>query len=213
MNRKEQTYQQIVRNRIIAVIREKNPEYVEPLIDVLSQSGITTIEITLTTPDALALISLYANRSDMLIGAGSVLKQSQASQVFSAGARFFASPCTDTHIIQTAHEAECVAIPGGLTPNELYAAHQAGADLVKIFPLPPNGTAYLRSILGPMPELRLAPSGGITDNNGRELLDVGAVVLNVGSWLTPKREDFQERIEETERRAKKLLEVVDSRSR
>jgi len=209
MNRKEQTYKRIVRNRIIAVVREKRPEYVEPLIDVLSRSGITTIEITLTTPDALELISLHAKRPDLLIGAASVLGRNQADRVFSAGAHFFASPCTNSTIIEAAHEAECVAISRGLTPQELYTAYQAGADLVKIFPLPPNGSAYLRSILGPMPEIRLAPSGGITDSNGKELLDSGAVALNVGSWLTPKHESLQTRIEETERRAGLLLKAID----
>ncbi|MGE3799484.1 MAG: bifunctional 4-hydroxy-2-oxoglutarate aldolase/2-dehydro-3-deoxy-phosphogluconate aldolase [Candidatus Kapaibacterium sp.] len=208
MSQKEQIRQAIVESRIIAVIREQNPDDVPPLIEGLLHSGITSIEITLTTPTALELISHYAKQENLLVGAGSLFHPNDAEQAFEAGAQFYASPCFDPSLIGIAHDAGCIAIPGGLTPNELYTAWKGGADLVKVFPMPENGEAYLRSLLGPMPNLPLAPSGGITDRTGVKLLQAGAMVLNVGSWLTPMCQTVQERVEETRRRGKLLVESV-----
>ncbi|MCB0712076.1 MAG: bifunctional 4-hydroxy-2-oxoglutarate aldolase/2-dehydro-3-deoxy-phosphogluconate aldolase [Ignavibacteriae bacterium] len=208
MSQKERIHKRIVESRIIAVIREKNPDNVPQLIEGLRDAGITSIEITLTTPDAVELIGYYAKQEDLLVGVGSLFHLDDAQQAFAAGAQFYASPCLDPLLIATAHEADCVAIPGGLTPNELYTAWKLGADLVKVFPMPENGEAYLRSLLGPMPNLPLAPSGGITDRTGGKLLQAGATVLNVGSWLTPMRETVEHRVEETRRRGKLLVENV-----
>lgn len=208
MNCREKAFRHILEHRIIAVIREKNPAHVVPLIDGLYKAGITTIEITLTTPGATEFIQEYAHREDLLMGVGSLLHVQEAEQVFAAGAEFYASPCTDPEIIGIAHDADALAMPGGMTPNELWHAHKAGADLIKVFPMPPHGPAYLRSLTGPMPELRFAPSGGITNENANELLQAGAAALNVGSWLTPSGQDIEERVEQLSRRALLLLEEI-----
>lgn len=208
MSEKNRILETIVAGGAVAIIREENPDHVMPLVDALSRAGITTVEITLTTPNALQLIAGYADRTDLLIGAGSVLNARQAAEAFSAGARFYASPCCDPASIGAADRAGCVAIPGGLTPNEILMAWQNGADIVKVFPLPENGLPYLRAIRAPMPHIPLAPSGGITADNAAEFLRAGAVALNVGSWLTPGGKNLQDRVEEAERRGQLLRSAI-----
>lgn len=208
MSQREQALQMMLNDRIVAVVREKNPDDVPPIVEVLRACGITGIEITLTTPGALELIEHLAAEEGLLIGAGSLMDAGQGEEVFAAGARFYASPCLDPMLIAAAHEADCVAMPGGLTPNELYTAWTTGADLLKIFPMPENGQAYIRSLLGPLPHLLLAPSGGITDVTGPKLLEAGASILNVGSWLTPDVGSLPERLEEIGRRGTRLRESL-----
>lgn len=210
MSEKDRTLETIVAQGAIAVIREEEPNHVAPLIDALARAGITTIEITLTTPNALALIADHAGREDLLIGAGSVLDVRGAEAAFSAGARFFASPCCDPESIAAAIRADCVAVPGALTPNEILRAWQDGADIVKIFPMPTDGPHYLRSVRAPMPHIPLAPSGGITADNAADFLRAGARILNVGSWLTPGGKFLQDRVEETERRGGLLYAAIQS---
>lgn len=210
MNEKDRILETIVAQGAIAVIREDNPDNVLPLVDALSRAGITTIEITLTTPNALQLIAECANNPHLLIGAGSVLDVRHAEEAFNAGARFYASPCYDPHTVAAAKRAGCVAVPGGLTPNEIVAAWQNGADIVKVFPLPENGLSYLRALRAPMPHIPLAPSGGVTADNAADFLRAGAVALNVGSWLTPNGKNLQDRVEEAERRGRLLRTAIQA---
>ena len=208
MSQKERTLRTILEDGIIAVIREENPDDVPPLIESFKESGITTIEITLTTPEALNLIARYSDDPEILVGVGSLVRHEDAESLFAAGAQFYASPCTDRTLIAAAHEADVVAIPGGLTPNEIYNAYREGADLIKVFPMPENGISYLRSLLAPLPGLSLAPSGGITDRTAGPLRKAGAAALNVGSWLTPMCDTLEKRVEETRRRGRRLRESL-----
>ena len=209
MSQRERIRETILAQRVIAVIREDDPEHVPPLIDALVRTGITTVEITLTTPDALRLIAGYSGRSGVLAGAGSVLDPKRAQQAFDAGAQFYASPCFDPLIVDIAHRAERAALPGALTPNEILAAWRGGADIVKVFPMPADAPPYLRALLAPMPDILLAPSGGITADNAAQCLHAGAAALNVGSWLTPQGKTIEERVGKTERRGRLLLDAIE----
>lgn len=208
MTRRDRTLESILARGVIAVIREERPDHVPPLVDALCRAGITTIEITLTTPGAIELIASLSGRRDIIVGAGSVLTVEQAEAAFGTGARFYASPCFDAGIVAAAHRADVVALPGGLTPNEIFNAWQNGADAVKVFPMPAEGPAYIRALLGPMPRIRLAPSGGINSGNAAAFVHAGAAVLNAGSWLTPDRSNLRERADETERRGRLLLQAI-----
>lgn len=208
MTRKDTALRQLLENKLIAVIREKTPNHVELLADALSQIGITAIEITLTTPGALALIAKLSGQKGLLVGAGSVLTTDQAKEAFSAGAQFYASPCFNPDVLSIAQQEEVISMPGGFTPTELFAAWNAGADIVKLFPVPSNGVAWIRSILAPMPEIRLAPSGGITADNAHNYIQAGATVLNVGSWLTPNHETIETRLKEVQKRGEYLLKCL-----
>lgn len=208
MTRKDTVLQQLLETRIIAVIREKSADEAAAITDTLSEAGVTTIEITLTTPGAIRTIRELSGRADILVGAGSVLTAEQAREAIQAGAQFYASPCFDRDVLDTALNADIVAIPGAFTPTEIHGAWRAGADIVKVFPVPTDGTTYIRSILGPMPELRLAPSGGINAENCTAYLRAGAQALNVGSWLTPAGEDKDKRLNEVRKRAGELRDAL-----
>lgn len=208
MNRTDDLLRKLTDSRIIAVIRETDPEMAAALIDALCTAGITTIEVTLTTPGALELIRQYSGDKRLLIGAGSVLTLQDANQILAAGADFYASPCFDAEVVSQVREAECVAMPGALTPNEILTAWSAGAHIVKVFPVPPDGPSYIRSVLAPLPHLRLAPSGGIHAGNAADFLRAGSAVLNVGSWLTPRHNDPGTRLVTVAERARALRESV-----
>lgn len=211
----EATLQQIGEEKIIAVIRERDPDSVLPVVRALLAGGIRVIEITLTTPGAhehlreLLSSTMYAtsDRKRAIVGVGSLRTVRELEELAGLGPAFAASPICDRSIIERCRAGDVVMMPGALTPNEIVAARDAGAPVVKLFPMPTDGAAYLRSILAPLPDLRIAPSGGITADNAAALLRAGAWGLNVGSWLTPAGDDLDERCAEITRRARELREV------
>ena len=212
MNR-EESLLRIGEARIIAVVREENPEDVPPLVRTLVESGIGAVEITLTTPDGMELIedairSFSGGDEPPLIGAGSLRTVEELERVIEIGGAFIASPVIDRRVVERAAEKNVLMMPGALTPNEVVRATEFGALLVKLFPMPPNGVSYLRGVLAPLPDILLAPSGGISAANGASLLNAGAYTLNVGSWLTPPAESVEERCRLVEERAGELLEAI-----
>jgi 2-dehydro-3-deoxyphosphogluconate aldolase/(4S)-4-hydroxy-2-oxoglutarate aldolase len=188
MQRRQETLENMVKRRLIGVLRLDAPERAIEIAEAMADGGITTIEVTLTTPGAIGVIAELGRRRDLIVGAGSVLTEAQAREAFSAGARFYASPIFDPRIVALARAADAVAMPGALTPTEIVNAWSGGADLVKIFPMPAEGASYIRSIRGPLPEVRLAPSGGVSPATIFSLLRAGASALNVGTWLTHEPE-------------------------
>jgi 2-dehydro-3-deoxyphosphogluconate aldolase/(4S)-4-hydroxy-2-oxoglutarate aldolase len=207
---RSETLSVLLDRRIIAVIRERNSGNVASVCDALVEGGIAVLELTLTTPDALGYVAQYAQNRDLCVGIGSALSKKDVDAAISAGARFVASPVLDPDLVKYATDKEVLMIPGAFTPTEVWTAWRSGADLVKLFPLPPNGSAYIRSILGPIPDVRLAPSGGVGDHNAAELLEAGAAVLNVGSWLMPDMQDLEERVNEIGKRAASLRSAIGS---
>jgi 2-dehydro-3-deoxyphosphogluconate aldolase/(4S)-4-hydroxy-2-oxoglutarate aldolase len=208
MEGRSQILDAILRNRLIAVVRLDDAARAIEVVEAIAAGGITTIEITLTTPGAIELVEELAPREDLLVGAGTVLSPRDAVRAFAAGALFYASPVTDPGLISAAHAAGRLAMPGALTPNEIVAADRAGADLIKIFPMPADAAPYLRSIGGPLRELRLAPSGGVTPDTAASLLEAGAAALNVGTWLTSERSGRLLSLEEITSRAARLVECA-----
>jgi 2-dehydro-3-deoxyphosphogluconate aldolase/(4S)-4-hydroxy-2-oxoglutarate aldolase len=184
MQGRRETLEKIVERRLIGVLRLDSPERAIEMAGAMADGGITTIEVTLTTPGAIGVIAELGRRRDLIVGAGSVLTEAQAREAFSAGARFYASPIFDPLIMAIARAADAMTMPGALTPTEIVNAWSGGADLVKIFPMPADGASYIKSIRGPLPEIRLAPSGGVSPATIPSLLGAGASALNVGTWLT-----------------------------
>lgn len=180
--------EEFLERKIVAVIRTGNLEEVPSMVEAIVDGGIILIEITLTTPGGLDLIARFANDSRLIIGAGSVLDAASARRAIAAGARFLASPIFDTSVIEAARSfvdrAPPLLMPGAFTPTEIHSAWSYGADVVKLFPMPPNSVDYIRSLRGPLPNIRLAPSGGVDISTAPKFLQAGAVLLNVGGWLT-----------------------------
>ena len=145
------------------------------------------VEFTLTTPGAFELISEFSELADLLVGAGTVMTPEQAREAVDAGARFLVSPICDSEVIGEAKRLDVVSIPGTYTPTEMATAHRHGADLVKLFPVLDNVAEYVRSILGPLPFLKIFPTSGITLDNFGGILDAGAFGVGfVRSLFTPE---------------------------
>jgi len=137
--------------------------------------GFRIVEFTLTTPGAMALIARFAQNPDLLVGAGTVLPVAQARAAVDAGARFLVSPVCDPEVIGEAARLGVVSILGAWAPTEMQAAHLAGADFVNLFPAQADVIDFVRSVLGPLPHLRIFPTAGVSIENFMDVIRAGAV--------------------------------------
>lgn len=202
------TLARIARERCSAILRTDLSDAVAPAMQAAVDGGFRVVEITLTTPDALEHVAALAGDDRLLVGAGTVLDVEQADAARRAGARFLVSPVCDPEVIRWAGEHEMVVIPGCFTPTEMLTAHRAGAPMVKLFPGPGDGPAYLRACLGPLPFLRIFPTGGVTLTNAAAHLDAGAFGVGfVGSLFDPADVAAQ-RFERIRERAQAMVTAV-----
>ena len=174
---------------VIAVVRAKSSAQLIDVAKALLAGGVDCIEITMTTPEALRVISQCRQviGGEALIGVGSVPSAAVARQAIAAGAQYVISPIFKPEIIAAAHEADLPAIPGALSPTEIFSATEAGADIVKVFPGEQVGPAYIKALLAPMPQLKLSPTGGVNLETAGEWIAAGAVTLGIGSALVTKQ--------------------------
>lgn len=182
------TLGQLIDTGVIAVIRADSGGQLVNVCRALSTGGVQACEITMTTPGALDAIAQASRElgKSALIGAGSVLDAETARAAILAGARFIFSPVLNLDVIQMAHRYDCVAVPGAMTPTEIFTAWSAGADVVKVFPANHFGLQYLRDIHGPLPQVKLTPTGGVDLNTAADWIKAGAVAIGVGSSLVKK---------------------------
>jgi 2-dehydro-3-deoxyphosphogluconate aldolase / (4S)-4-hydroxy-2-oxoglutarate aldolase len=172
---------------LIPVIRADSSEHIMAVCEALVAGGITALEITLTTPNALACIREAARRfaPRAITGAGSVTTPEMCRAVIEAGARFVVTPIMRPEIVPVAQAAGCPVVLGAFTPTEAQLAYEAGADFVKIFPC--DNPGFIKAILAPLPHLKIIPTSGVSLHTAQEFLAVGCVALGVGSNLvSPK---------------------------
>ena len=182
---RDQVIQRLCRNGVVAVVRAKGSEQLIDVAKALADGGVDCIEITMTTPNALAVIEAVRRQlgQAVLTGVGSVLDAETARAAILAGAEFVVSPVLNVGIIEMAHRYGLPCVPGAFTPTEILAATTAGADLVKVFPAGQLGPGFFKDILGPMPHLKLTPTGGVDLKTAGEFIKAGARTLGVGSAL------------------------------
>src|SRR5207253_8439260 len=171
---------------VIAVVRLPAAADFRALAGALVAGGVSVVEITLTTPGALAAIAdLTAPNAvpGAVVGAGTVLDERSARAVIAAGARFVVSPMLDQAVVRCCRDANVPCMPGALTPRELVEASRAGASHIKLFPASLVGPRYIREVLAPLPFLRLVPSGGVSLDNAADWIRAGAVAVSVGGAL------------------------------
>jgi 2-dehydro-3-deoxyphosphogluconate aldolase/(4S)-4-hydroxy-2-oxoglutarate aldolase len=198
---------------IVPVVRAATPDLALRAARAVLAGGISVFEITMTVPDATdvirALVRELGDRA--LVGAGTVLSASMAHQCVDAGAAFVVSPGLDPDTVIEAHARGVPAMPGALTPTEVIAAWNLGADVVKIFPaFAVGGAKYLRALRGPLPEVKLMPTGGVTAANAAEYLAAGAIALGVGSELVDVVALAEGRDATITERARELRAVVQA---
>jgi len=196
---------------VLLVIRQDSDDAVLKIIDAVVRGGIKVIEITLTVPNALAIMQAAVKEfgNDVLIGAGTVLDSETARASILAGADFIVGPCCSEGVLATCKRYSKIAIPGAMTPTEILRAAELGADIVKVFPIDHLGGAkYLKTINGPLPHIPLNPSGNITAANAREYIDAGAAVISVGGALLDKKAISESRFSVLTERAKELRDKL-----
>ncbi|HET7727642.1 MAG TPA: bifunctional 4-hydroxy-2-oxoglutarate aldolase/2-dehydro-3-deoxy-phosphogluconate aldolase [Candidatus Limnocylindrales bacterium] len=172
--------------RVIAIARRLDPDSLARIADGLLGGGVRAFEVTLDSAGAVEAIAALTDRfadSDLVVGAGTVLDADAARAAVAAGARFIVSPHTDPAIVAAARELGVPAFPGALTPTEVVTAWRAGASGVKVFPVSAVGPSFVRELRGPLRDVPLIPTGGVSLDNAPALIAAGAVAVGVGSWL------------------------------
>jgi 2-dehydro-3-deoxyphosphogluconate aldolase/(4S)-4-hydroxy-2-oxoglutarate aldolase len=210
MPSKEWVATRIEEHRVSAVMRASDQDLARDAMSAAVAGGIRIVEFTLTTPGAFELISEFAAEGDLLVGAGTVLSTEHARQAVQAGARFLVSPICDPHVIREAGRLGVVSIPGTVTPTEMYSAHRAGADFVKLFPALVNVAEYVAGILGPMPFLRIVPTAGITMDNFADVLRAGAAAVGFVKPLFDPQDMAERNFSAIEKRAAHITRQIAS---
>ncbi len=195
---------------LVPVLRAESVEQALALAGAIADGGVTVLEVTMTVPGAIQVMrKLAEQRPDILIGAGTVLDPETARMCLLEGAQFVVSPALNFKTIEMCHRYSIAVLPGALTPTEVVNAWQAGADVVKVFPASALGGAkYLTALKGPLPQVKLIPTGGVSLATARDFLEAGAFALGVGSDLVDAKAVVAGKPELITESAKKYLAIV-----
>lgn len=185
MRTKQQIIEQLLNPGIIAVVRAPKQEQVIPLSEALVAGGVIAVEITMTTPNAIAAIREASHKlgDRALIGVGTVLDVATCQAAIEAGAQFVVSPICRTELVAVAHAANRPIMLGAYTPTEAQTAHEAGSDFIKIFPADTLGPGYVKSLRAPLPHLKIVPTGGVDLNTIGDFFKAGCAAVGAGSSL------------------------------
>jgi 2-dehydro-3-deoxyphosphogluconate aldolase / (4S)-4-hydroxy-2-oxoglutarate aldolase len=207
----EEALKKIGETGLVPVVRAASFEEARQAVDAICAGGISVIEITMTVPNAPALIRAVVRQygDKVLTGAGTVLNSEQASECLEAGAEFLVSPGLSVPVLRAAQARGKLAIPGALTPTELMIASLEGARVIKIFPCENMGGAkYIKALKAPFPRVELIPTGGVNLSNAAAYIAAGAFALGVGGDLVNVAALREEKAQEIVDAAKKLVEAV-----
>jgi len=198
----------ISETRVVSIIRKIPKERLLETIAALYEGGIRCVEITMDSPDALEMIRMVKKEygDDILVGAGTVLDEMTARSVILAGAEFVLSPTLSTKVIEVCNTYSKLAIPGVFTPTEALTAIQAGAQVVKIFPVSSVGPRYIKDLKGPLAQIRMIPVGGVDERNTKLFIESGAFAVGVGSCLVNAADVTKGDFEKIKKRAEALIQ-------
>lgn len=198
----------IKREKLVPVIRTDDTDDARKAIEILSNCGIKVFEITMTVPNAVELIRELSD-TDILIGAGTVLDKKQAEKCIEAGAKFIVSPAFNLEIVEFCLEKDIAIMPGSLTPTEVLAAWNAGADCVKVFPCDVLGGAkYLKTLKTLFPHIEMMPTGGVSCDTIADFFAAGAIAVGVGADLVDVKAIRAGNLQSIADKAQRYLEIV-----
>jgi 2-dehydro-3-deoxyphosphogluconate aldolase/(4S)-4-hydroxy-2-oxoglutarate aldolase len=182
---REATLKRILDGGIVAVVRSESGASLVKVVQALAEGGVGAAEVTFTVPDAIDVIRQVRREvgDAIVLGAGTVLDPETARAALLAGAEYIVAPTLNFDVIRLCRRYDKAVMPGAFTPTEILAAWEAGADVVKVFPADVGGPAYLKAIRGPLPQIRLMPTGGVDLNTAEAFLKAGACCLGVGGAL------------------------------
>ncbi|HUV96612.1 MAG TPA: bifunctional 2-keto-4-hydroxyglutarate aldolase/2-keto-3-deoxy-6-phosphogluconate aldolase [Acidobacteriaceae bacterium] len=196
---------------LVPVLRASSAQEAITIADAILAGGVNILEVTMTVPGAIRVIEQLANHhgTKLLLGAGTVLDPETARSCILAGAQFIVSPALDLRTIELCRRYSVPIIPGALTPTEIVSAWQAGADVVKVFPCSAVGGAkYLKALQGPLPQIQLIPTGGVSLATAEEFLAAGAFALGVGGDLVDAKAAREGRTSVITENAQKYVAIV-----
>ena len=204
MSEREKIASQIMAAGLVAIVRVPRPEWTVPLATALVAGGIRAVELTMSIPNALEAVRTIDRElgEEILLGVGTVTDDDTCRAAIDAGAKYIVSPVTKPSLVGAAHALDRPVMLGAYTPTEAQAAHEAGSDFVKIFPADTLGPGYIKSLLAPLPHLKIVPTGGVNLDTMEAFLAAGSAALGTGSALLKKEIVAGENWGELERLAK-----------
>ncbi|MGE5253919.1 MAG: bifunctional 4-hydroxy-2-oxoglutarate aldolase/2-dehydro-3-deoxy-phosphogluconate aldolase [Planctomycetaceae bacterium] len=186
----KEALEKILQEGVVPVIRVASAAEAFEVAKAIHDGGITVIEVTFSVPGALDVMKEVTQKfgKEVLLGAGTVLDPETARAALLSGAKFIVTPTLNLEVIRMAKRYSAVVIPGTLTPTEILTAWEAGADLVKVFPISQvGGPAYIRALQGPLPHIPLVPTGGVNLQNAGDFIKAGAAAIAAGGELVDKK--------------------------
>ena len=173
---------------IVGIIRGQSLEVVLKIAKVYEEAGLSTLEVTMNTADAISMISILRSEFPSLnIGAGTVCNLTDLREAIDAGAQFIVTPIIDETVIQHAVDENIPIFPGAFSPTEIYKAWTMGASAVKVFPATKLGVEFIKDMLGPLDQVKLLPTGGVSKSNIKAFFEAGACGVGMGSSLIDKK--------------------------
>ncbi|REJ86794.1 MAG: bifunctional 4-hydroxy-2-oxoglutarate aldolase/2-dehydro-3-deoxy-phosphogluconate aldolase [Planctomycetota bacterium] len=197
---------------IVAILRATSGEQLVDVAEALCEGGIDVIEVTFTVSRVVEIISAVRDRlgDRILLGAGTVLDAATARTAMLAGAEFIVTPVVQRDVIETCRRYDKLVMAGALTPTEILAAWEAGSDIVKVFPADVGGPSYLKAVHGPLPYIRLLPTGGVNLETLPAFVRAGAAAVGLGSALINDSVLKSSNLDEIRARAAEYVECMRS---
>ena len=210
MSDREKIASQIMVEGLVAIVRVSRPELAMPLATALVAGGIRAVELTMSIPNALETVRTIDRElgGEILLGVGTVIDDDTCRAAIDAGAKYIVSPVTRPSLVRVAHAMDRPVMLGAYTPTEAQTAHEAGSDFVKIFPADTLGPGYIKSLLAPLPHLKIVPTGGVNLDTMEAFLAAGSAALGTGSALLKKEIIAGENWGELERLARRYADKL-----
>jgi 2-dehydro-3-deoxyphosphogluconate aldolase/(4S)-4-hydroxy-2-oxoglutarate aldolase len=207
---KETQLRQVLDCGIVAVVRSPDSRRLVEVVRALAEGGVTVVEITMTVPDALGVVREVRRElgERVLLGAGTILDPETARAALLAGAEYLVAPTLNLDVIRLCRRYDKLVMPGALTPTEILTAWEAGADIVKVFPAEVVGPAFFKAMRGPLPQVRLMPTGGVDLTTAADFLRAGACCLGLGSQLVEPRAVAEGNFDRIRDLARQYLDIV-----
>jgi 2-dehydro-3-deoxyphosphogluconate aldolase / (4S)-4-hydroxy-2-oxoglutarate aldolase len=206
----DSSLRRILDSGIVAVVRTHSSNQLVEVAQALADGGVTVVEITMSVPNALEVVrevrQAFGDR--LLLGAGTVLDPETARAAMLAGAEFIVAPALNLDVIRLCRRYDKLVIPGAFTPTEILTAWEAGADMVKVFPADVVGPAFFKALRGPLPQIRLMPTGGVDLTTAADFLHAGACCLGIGGHLVDPKAVAERNFDRIRNLARQYVTIV-----
>ena len=211
----ESQLRRVLDSGIVAVVRAPDSDQLVHVARALADGGVDVVEITMSVPNALDVLRQVRQElgDRLLLGAGTVLDAETARAVLLAGAEFIVAPTLNLDVIRLCRRYGKLVMPGAFTPTEILTAWEAGADIVKVFPADVVGPAFFKALRGPLPQIRLMPTGGVDLTTAADFLKAGACCLGIGGQLVEPKAVAERNFDRIRNLARQYVAIVQQTRR